>query len=168
VTNNPKWLPALILLDDFGGNWSNYVEAVYAVFQCDFIKTQPRFRNFWVRCRREPLEQGKEAGFWHCISGGPNETERKPEPRRMERIGWVRAVIEHDNTPAVDVWQVMRGTDLRSCIWFNEEFLVVLAWRVRKPSGFKYWQLVTAYDTPEENRKRQLRKARDEWRSKNS
>ncbi len=168
MSNHAIWLPVLMSLDDFGGNWSEYLEAVYVVFYRDFIKSQPKFRNCWVRCRREPLENGKEAGFWHCISGGENETERIPEIRRMERISWVRAVIEHCNDSDVTVWEVMRNTDRRICIWFREEYLIVLAERIRRRGGFRYWQLITAYDTEQENRKRQLRKKLDEIRSKNS
>lgn len=162
------WLPELILMEDYDGDWSRYLEAVHAIFNKDFIQSQPKFKGCWIRCRRDLLDQGKEAGFWHCISGGKTESERNPEPRRMERIAWVRAIIEHVDDPDVDVWSVMSGAEKRFCIWFKEEFLIVLAERVRKRDGFKYWQLITVYDTPEENRKRQLRKSRDKSCSKNS
>ena len=164
---DPLWLPALIRMEDYGGDWKRYVEAVYAIFRRDFIQSQPKFQECWVRVRRDPLEQGKEAGFWHCTTGGKDEDARTPEFRRMERIGWVRAIIEHTEYPAVTGWSVTRGMDRRWCLWFREEFLVVLAERVRKHDGFRYWQLVTTYDTPEEHRKRQLKKERDIWLSRN-
>ena len=50
-------------------------------------------------------------------------------------------------------------------IWLQEEFLVVLAERTRKRDGFAYFQLVTAYWTPEEARKAKLRRERDEARN---
>jgi hypothetical protein len=112
------------------------------------------------------MEDGKEAGFWHCILGGKEGA--NVEIPRMERIRWVRAVIEHADDPQVDVWMARRGSDQHWCLWFREEYLVVLAERTRKRDGFRYWQLVTAYDTPEEHRKRKLRRERDSWRQETS
>lgn len=83
----------------------------------------------------------------------------------MERIGWVRALIDHANDPDIDAWWTTRGSDRRRCLWFREEFLVVLAKRVRDRD--QYWQLITAYDTPQEHRKRNLRRERDAWRVQN-
>jgi hypothetical protein len=151
-------------MEDYGGDWNRYVEAVYKIFRRNFIESQPKFQGCWVRCRRDPLEQGKEAAFWHCTSGGESEAARVPQLRRMERIGWVRAVVEHEDDPVVEVWPVRRGTDQRRCLWLQEEFIVVLAERKRKRDGFRYWQLITAYDTPEEHRRRQLRAERDAQR----
>ena len=165
--SDPAWLPALMQLDDYGGDWHRYLEAVYAKFHNDFIRTQPKFQECWVRCRLDPLELGKEAGFWHCTSGGKNESQRTPELRRMERIQWVRAILDHPNDVTVDIWEASRGTDIRWCLWFREEYLVVLADRVRKRDGFRYLQLITAYDTPYEHRKKRLREERDAWKAKN-
>jgi hypothetical protein len=47
-------------------------------------------------------------------------------------------------------------------IWFNEEYLIVLAERGRKSDGFEYLQLVTANITEHERRKQTLRRERDE------
>ena len=100
----PEWLPDLILLAEHEDDWSRYVDAVYSEFYRDFVQTQPKFQNKWVRCRRDPIVDGKEAGFWHCISSGQSEATRTPEIRRMERIRWVRAVIEHADAVSVDCW----------------------------------------------------------------
>jgi len=159
--SDPEWLPPLLTLDSCQGDWNRYVNRVYGEFHYDFIQRQPQLRDCWVRCRRDPICQGKEAGFWHCISGGPSEAERVPQVRRMERVRWVRAVIEHEIDAQVQSWRSVRGSDHRFCLWFREEFLVVLAERVRQRDGFRYWQLITAYDTLTERRKAQLRR---EWR----
>ena len=72
----PDWLPPLLRLNDHGGDAKAYLEALYAVFRRDFVESQPRFQGKWVRCRRDPLDEGKEAGFWHCISEGKTEAKR--------------------------------------------------------------------------------------------
>jgi len=165
--SDPAWLPALIHLDDYGGNWERYLESVYGIFHNDFIRTQPKFQDCWVRCRRDPLEFGKEAGFWHCTSCGEDEMQRTPDLRRMERIQWVRAILDHPDDGAVNIWATMGGTDKRWCLWFREEYIVVIAERIRKRDEFRYFQLITAYDTPSEHRKKILRGERDAWEAKN-
>jgi hypothetical protein len=74
----------------------------------------------------------------------------------------VRAVIVNaDSACEIDSWKNERRGEIRSLLWFREEFLVVLAERTRKQDGFQYLQLITAYQTPEESRKRKLRAERN-------
>lgn len=158
-------LPPLIRFDDHEGNWDKYINAVFALFHRDFIATQPKFRDKWVRIRRDPTYKGKEAGFWHCTSEGPSEHDRTPDIRRCERIAWIRFAIEHFDAPGIDCWTNHRHGEERHLIWIEEQFLVVLAKRKRERDGFEYFQLVTAYSTPEESRKQKLRRERDAARN---
>ena len=109
MTERPQWLPNLICLADYGGEWAQYIEAVYSAFRRDLIESQPRLRGRWVRCRRDPLYDGKEAAFWHCIQEGADDEQRIPNLRRCERIGWVRAVIDNADEPAILAWPTRRG-----------------------------------------------------------
>ena len=164
--SDPAWLPELIRFEDYGGNWTTYVEAVYLRFHRDFIETQPKFNGCWVRCRRDPLAQGKEAGFWHCTSAGKDEAQRTPELRRMERIGWVRAIIEHADDPMLSLWVRKEDAESRWHLWFREEFMVVLGERPR-PDGRRYFQLITAFETLLEHQKRKQRQQKDRWSPQN-
>ena len=167
MTDEDDWLPELWTLPKAGGDWSTFVESAYDIFRRDFVDSQPLFRRLQVRCRRDPIEEdGKEAGFWHCTSEGPNEPDRVPALRRCERIAWVRAIIENSIEPGVDVWENERNKEVRTVLWYREEFLVVLAARSRYRDGFRYFQLITAYDSPEKHRKQNLRKERDEYRKR--
>jgi hypothetical protein len=159
-----NWLPALIRLDDFDGDWQRYIDEVFSVFYRDFIETQSKFHDKWVRCRRDLID-GKEAAFWHCISEGPDEDNRTPDLKKCERIGWLKAIIENSKDDKVDCWSGTRGNEIRWLLWFNEEFLIVLAERHRRRDGFKYMQFITSYCTDEINRKEKLRKQRDEYYS---
>jgi hypothetical protein len=152
VGDSPAWLPDLIRLPDCGGKWADYVERVYAVFRRDFIESQPQFQGGCVRCRRDPLYDGKETAFWHCIQQGADEEQRTPDLRRCERIGWVRATIENASDPSVEAWPTRRRRDDRMCLWYAEQYLVVLG----KRRG--YWQLITAYPTDREHTRRKLRR----------
>ena len=166
VTDEDNWLPELWTLPDADGDWTTFVEQAYVIFRRDFVESQPLFQGLWVRCRRDPIEDGKEAGFWHCTSEGPDEFHRTPALRRCERIAWERAIIENSTQPGVDVWPNERGGEVRTLLWYREEFLVVMALRTRQRDGFRYYQLITAYDTPEEHRRRKLRKERDDHRKR--
>ncbi|MCK5000282.1 MAG: hypothetical protein KAS23_12135 [Anaerohalosphaera sp.] len=159
MDNSPAWLPELVLLSKYDGQWQKYIDAVFAVFYKGFIESQPKFDGQWVRCRRDPMFDGKEAGFWHCVSDGPNEKDRTPDLRRCERIEWLRSMIDHADK--CDVWPNYRTQEKRWCLWVNEEFIVILAERHRRRDGFKYMQLITAYCTEEKQRVRKLRKERD-------
>jgi len=90
----PSWLPPLMPFEAYGGNWANYLEAMYAVFHQDFCGELPPFQGRRLALKRFPLDQGKEATFWHFIQEGKLEVERTPDLRRCERIRWPRPVIE--------------------------------------------------------------------------
>ena len=72
------WLPDLVLLEDSGGDWSPYVELVYSYFYADFVRDRPTYGGKRLGLKRLPMEQGKEATFWHMTSEGPVEEERTP------------------------------------------------------------------------------------------
>jgi hypothetical protein len=159
MSEDNDWLPSLIQLEDYDGNWHKYIDAVFAIFYRDFIETVPKFAGKYVRCRRDPIVDGKEAGFWHCVSEGPDEDQRTPDLRRCEKIGWVRKVIEHANDADVDVWVQRKGREPRVHIWFQETYLVVLGDRGR------YYQLITAFCTDREHTKQKKRRERDASRN---
>ena len=127
------WLPPLMEFNDYGGNWRAYLEAIYAVFERDFVKSKPSFRGREFRLKWIPVYDGKSSTFWHMISEGETESARTPDFRRCERIGWPRPVIENETDPEVLVWTEPRGSnDDRIHIYLpNERYLVVLADRGR-------------------------------------
>lgn len=159
----PAWLPSLLLMADHDNIFPIYIEAVYDVFRRDFVDSQPKLNGKWVRHRRDPIYDGKEAGFWHCASTGDNEDDRLPDMARCERIGWIRAVIENAAEPEINIWENKRGANTNTLLWFDEDYLVILGNRTRVRDGFQYYQLLTAYCTWEESRKKKLRRERDAY-----
>ncbi|WP_165221405.1 hypothetical protein [Aquisphaera insulae] len=168
MSGDESWLPGLWRMADAGNDWTHYIEQTYSRFRRDFIESQPQFRGVFVRCRRDPIdEDGKEVGFWHCVTEGPEEELRIPDLRRCERIAWIRPIIEHSTEVGIDVWENRNRGETRILLWYCEEFLIVLAARERRRDGFRYYQLITAYLTVEEHRKRKLRRERDEHQTRN-
>lgn len=162
-------LPALMLLSSYDGNWGRYINAVFAEFHHDFIQRIPKLDGLPVYHRRDPIYDGKEAGFWHCTSEGENERDRRPDLRRCERIRWVLATIELAGESCVDRWPTVRGSDRRQLLWLKEQYLVVLAERTRCRDGRKSFQLITAHCTDRDHKIASLRAERDAFhRSRNA
>jgi hypothetical protein len=118
----------LVLLENYGGEWDKYIEAVYAYFKEDFIDSNPCFDSRRVGLKRYPLYQNKERAFWHCTSEGEFEEVRLPDIRRCERIRWPKPIIEHYADTSVRCWHNKRAQDKRIILWFYEkDYVVVLA-----------------------------------------
>lgn len=149
----PTWLPQLVCLPEYGGDWERYLAALYIFFKKDFIDSTPMYKGKRLGLKKHPLKDGKEATFWHFIQEGSEEAERVPDMRRCERIRWPRPIIENAAEPIVKIWKNKRGSEYRILLWLEEqEYLVVLAER----AGYLLpW---TAYLVTDEHRKRKLRK----------
>lgn len=123
----PNWLPDLITMESFSGNWQHFFEFVYDAFHQDFVANKPNFRGKRLGLKRYPEYDGKSATFWHMISEGSQESERTPDLRRCERIRWPKPIIENDTDPKLKVWAEPKGANKRIHIWFElEGYLVVL------------------------------------------
>lgn len=149
----PNWLPPLVLLADYGGDWEAYQENLYIFFKEDFINSKPLFRGTKLSLKRHPLFQDKEATFWHITSEGITESERTPDLRRCERIRWLRSIIENADDPTIKLWENQRKGETRICLWLEEqEYIVILAKRK------DYILLWTAYLVTRTHQKQKLQR----------
>jgi len=154
--DTPDWLPDLIELEDFSGDWQRYEDEVYAKFYTDFVESKPIFQSMPVYIKRE-LVKGKERGFWHCIQEGKVEKERTPNLRRCERITWIRALIENADDPLIKKWPKRKKGKIRFSIWLEEaDYLVILEKRSN------CWILWTAFYTDWPHTRKKLRKEYEE------
>lgn len=153
MNDNSNWLPPLVPFGDYGGDWNSYLEAIYAIFQHDFVDNKPIFQGRRLGLKRHPIVNGREATFWHMIQEGDTEEERTPDFRRCERIRWPKPVIEHDETPCIKIWRNQRGQEVRICLWVDQvNYLVVLADRG------DYILPWTAYVVEQPHRQKKLQK----------
>lgn len=165
----PDWLPPLVLLNEFGGDWNAYESAVYAGFVADFVRTRPRWPGKRVGLKRHPLIQGKEATFWHFISEGQTEADRLPDLRRCERIRWPKPTMEAfiERRPGPDDrivwWKNVRGGEDRYLLALPDfSYLVVVADR---GEFVLPW---TQYCVEHEHQRRKYRKECESyWASRN-
>lgn len=149
----PDWLPSLVLLEEYNGEWNKYLNFLYEIFISDFVESGCNYRGIKIAIKRHPQIDNKEATFWHLISEGETEGDRTPDLRRCERIRWPKPIIEKVPDEEIKVWQNKRGNETRLCIWLeNAEYLVILAERKN------YLLLWTAYTVTKNHRKRKLQK----------
>jgi hypothetical protein len=154
MSNNMKLVfPELLYLKDFGGKFHNYFSAAYAVFEHDFIKSQPQFNKLKVAVRKYPEVDGIHRTFYHITHEGEDEQNRTPDIRRMERIRFPRFFIDNNTHPEILIWKNTRGKDERVLL-FNEieNYIVVLTERK------EFYLFITAYYVETEHRKRALLK----------
>lgn len=151
-------LPELIELSEFGGNFANYLEAVYEIFVNDFILKRHTFRGLRLGLKKHPISEGKEATFWHMTSEGENEQNRLPDMRRLERIKWPAFIIDNNEHPYLRVWENTRGTKTNILILHERENYIVI---LRKGNGYVLpW---TAYLIEHEWRKKKFIKEYEEY-----
>jgi len=105
----PSWIPPLITFESYSGNWVNYENALYTIFEKDFIKSKPVLNGKPVFCIKDPMFQGKFFTFCHITTeGGPREEDRTPDIRRCERISWLKKIIENSTDSCIKTWENTR------------------------------------------------------------
>lgn len=120
-------LPDKLYLNDFGGDFKEYLEAVYAVFKKDFVDSRPTFEGVRLGLKKYPIQFDKEYTFYHFTHNGKDENNREPDLRRMESIGFPRPMIDNSHLKELRVWRNIRGRAKRILIYCEKErYLVVL------------------------------------------
>ena len=110
-------LPQIIELQEFGGNYKSYIDAVYDVFYNDFIKNKAYFGSHELKMKFNPIFQDRAYTFYHMTHEGEKEDERLPDFRRCERIGWAKSCVENVDTWGLRFWrQTRRNSENRICI----------------------------------------------------
>lgn len=140
-------LPELVICENWA-KFNEYDELLYLIFKRDFIDSKPLYENKEVVIRRHPLVNGKEQTFYHVTSKDYKKNEeRYPDPRRCERIKWIRKFIENnfciddcDLCNGLKIWEEPYKTNQRIYFLFEEERYVII---IEKREN--YCLLITAY-----------------------
>jgi len=162
----PDWLKPLVLLEDFNGDVTAYLEHIFSLFTADFVTSVPLYNNKKVFYDKKD-DGGKPSTFIHITTEENRETkQREVCLRRCERISWIRSIIENVNDPAVLVWRKEQKTskrvDTRTYLFLEQEdFLVIL-------QELKYGNfLITAIYVDNKNQKIRHLNAYKEYKDSN-
>lgn len=91
---NSMELPKKIYLAEYGGNYERNVDAVYEVFERDFIRHRAMFGSYGLRMKYHPEFQGRAYTFYHMTHKGEVESERLSDLRRCECMPWARPSVD--------------------------------------------------------------------------
>ncbi|MDR2466700.1 MAG: hypothetical protein LBD35_04830 [Prevotellaceae bacterium] len=108
-------------MEDYGGNYHLYIDAVYAVFERDLIKRRPKFGSHDLHMKFHPLLQNRAYTFYHLTHKGEIESERELDLRRCERIVWVKPTIANVEEWNLKFWRQTRNGKSRICIQLHVE-----------------------------------------------
>ena len=119
--------PALESFGSFGGDWSAYEEHLRKIFRRDIVRRSLTMGHEPVKC--------SDQRSWHCISDGPDESDRHVDPCRAQRIRWLAWTIRNANRhPEIDRTDDEDADTITLC--FRNEYTVVLK---RSQKGLSVW-----------------------------
>lgn len=79
-------LPSRLEWKMFRGDAERYKNALYGIFQRDFLSGTLQFQGKNVDIIHEKFFEGKERSFWHIISEGNEDTDRELNTERCASI----------------------------------------------------------------------------------
>lgn len=155
-----SWLPEESQINL--NNLPSEIDLAYNVFCNDFISSTPTFNGFPVRVRRYPEDKQKNRyfSFNHITTkdysrinnkNSSEYTKREPDIRRIERIAWVRKIIEHPvcspkldcNCEGIKTWyEEYKGTYRVNIMLESENFMIVLE---KENKDAEFYLLITAF-----------------------
>jgi hypothetical protein len=152
-------LPDLIVSAAYGGNWPAYEAALYEVFDKDFMGVvQPKCCGVRVSVRKT-LVDGRPESYWHVTTeyqenqpGSNPEDKRIHDPRRCERLPWIKPMIEAAGTADAPAWFTRRSRRGERLVISLPDFSHAVILDVRRD----YYLLVTAFPVEKEHRRRKL------------
>ncbi len=153
----PEWLPGKVSVNP----WTKDTYAMlYRIFCRDIRDHDLRYigNDVWIF---PDTEDGKERIFWHLTTRETKrkkiprrkrkfypegqtytEAERLPDPRRCERLPWVKTLIENPSEPEVLAWDYEEGDrTMKTYIWIKDNNFVVIM--KKYPDGRR--RLITSF-----------------------
>ena len=153
-------IPEIIKLEQYGGDYEQYEEAVYSLYKRTFENDKFFFREKNIEQKKYPYYKNKPGTFWHIISTGTDEANRIPDLRRYERITWPAHILGYckQNCDKLLIWKNKRKGKNRILLWCKEiDYLVVLD---ERKDYCLFW---TAYPVERQHTRNKLMKEYTEY-----
>ena len=158
-------LPSKIYLEDYSGDYHKFIDAVYQIFENDFIRHKTKFGSHVLGMKINPKFQERAYTFYHMTHEGEEENERTPDLRRCECMPWAKPVIENVQNWNLKFWKQSRiRSENRICIWLEcseeveDDYFIIL--EVRET----YVLLWTAFMSKYSNSTRKKLNEYNEWK----
>ncbi len=153
--SQPSWLPEMFPVNPWS---SDTYEKLYQLFCHDLKDTRPTYRGSEVWFFLD-MDDGKEEIFWHLTTRKDKHTgERLPDFRRIERLPWVRAMLDQPDKPEVLDWDHDEGDGtIKTYVWLKDyDFVVIMK---KFPNGKR--RIITSYWISYSNERRKMQKKYD-------
>jgi hypothetical protein len=154
-------LPEIVELNDFGGDYDEYIDHIYSIFYEDVVDKKLYFRGEELKLKWNPIFQEKAYTFYHITHQGEDEANRTPDLRRCERMSWLRPTVTNCDKWNLKVFEQKRGSKVRLCIWLEmiDEFDYFVIIDVRS----NYKLLWTAFVAEYPHQIRAKQREYEEW-----
>lgn len=123
-------MPAKIVYAHYGNNYNEFIDAVYDVFDNDFIKQKTSFGSHVLKLKFQPILNERAYTFYHMTHKGPDEQNRTPDIKRSEFMSWAKPTSERTSLYNLKFWEQERKGNKRICIWVevddDYDYFVVL------------------------------------------
>jgi hypothetical protein len=123
-------LPSII--NTSGIDATKLFDHLYRFFHQDFVCNRTYLnQTIYIDPQSKQLEDGKEKTFWHLTTKKDQSTKiRLYDPRRAERLSWVKVIIENHSAPLVSYFYHQENNakkNIRLYLWAeNHDFVVIL------------------------------------------
>jgi len=126
-------LPQILSLDYN----ADIFDHLYVYFHRDFVKSTTFLnRTIKIDPRTHKQEDGKELTFWHLVTRQQVGQDRHLDPRRAERIEWIKLIIEGHANPLLRCFyhrETNAKKDIRYYLWAYQHDFVVILQKLGKP-----------------------------------
>lgn len=153
--NTPDWLPEII---DCNGSIDILFPRLYAIFCEGFKSGTVRLNELLVWYDRKIGDRGYENGFWHLIEREDKKRqERLFDPRRAERLPWLRPSIDHYEDTEIRFFEYSESGKIFAYVWlYNFDYVAVF---IKREQNFGYvYFLKSAYYIDGNRKRKQLQK----------
>ena len=150
------WLPKIVTLEEFKGDSVEYLNHLHEIFLSGFVKNKPTIDGKPIYHDNRVIDgSGRCECFIHLTTCDDQSTgERNFDPRRCERLSWVKPTIDNQkDVTAVKVWVVRKkGRNKLNLLIESERYHIVLT------MSKKAYALTTAYYVDQNHTFRKLLK----------
>ena len=135
-------LPPIINRRQFD-NDQDFIEKAYETFIHDFVEYPPTFLNKKVACLPNKTTDGKYFNtFWHVITEGDHRESDRFVQERIERIPWIRPIIDEQPDKDWYVWDKPLKRKTIGSIYTAQNANTLLSWiseeRIESCSGLHF------------------------------
>ncbi len=130
IPEKPAWLPDMI---GCSGDIEEIFRRLYAIFCRDFKQGPVRLNHLLVWYNRRIGNKGFEEGFWHLIEREDKLRQtRYFDPRRAERLPWLRPSIDHYLEAEVRFFEYAEFNEITAYVWlYNFDYVAIFKKRVQ-------------------------------------